>query len=394
MKKYWITILLGCTVAAFGQRNEHTELACDCPSCREKAASGKEFTLPGLEGLEAENHSPDEHDGHDHAVAEMEEHDEHEHGAECAHDHAVEVVLHDHDGDGIPDHDSHEEVAEHDHGEHEEGGLELSDEMLSKVGIEIREATGGTVVKASVFPAEIKLNRDRTAAVSPRYPSLVRQVFAEIGDAVKKGDVLASLENRETMAVYTVSAPLDGVIISKDLAVGETAGEEKVLFEVADLSSVWADISIFPRYQHEIRKGVPVEFVAHDGHTASGVVKYVSPIVSHETRTFKARCELSGADEDFTPGAFVRARIAVASIDAPVVVPRAALQEIDGETVVFVPEEHGFVAVPVQLGLADDARVEIRRGLKPGDPYVAAGAFALKAQMITSGMDPHAGHGH
>ena len=173
------------------------------------------------------------------------------------------------------------------------------------MGIQIREAKGGTVARSSVFPAEIKLNSDRAASVSPRYPSIVRQVFAEIGDEVKKGDVLASLENRETLAVYTIAAPLDGTIISKNLAVGEAASEDKVLYKVADLSSVWADISIFPKYQHLVRKGGKVQLIAHDGHTASGVIKYISPIVSHETRTFTARCVLKGADEDFTPGAFV-----------------------------------------------------------------------------------------
>jgi cobalt-zinc-cadmium efflux system membrane fusion protein len=266
--------------------------------------------------------------------------------------------------------------------------------MMQKVGIQVHEAESGTIARSSVFPAEIKLNRDATAAVSPRYASIVRQVFAEIGDAVRKGDVLASLENRETMAVYTVAAPLDGVIISKDLAVGEIAGDDKVLFEVADLSSVWADISIFPKFQHLLRKGVPVRFIAHDGHTAQGTVKYISPMVSHETRTFTARCVLEGVGEDFTPGAFVRAQINVETVEVPVMVPREAVQTLEGEKVLFVPGDHGFQTLEVKLGLADEHNVEIKSGLKPGDAYVAVGAFVLKAHMVTSGMDPHAGHGH
>ena len=378
MKKYWIITLLGLAVAVFGQQaGKNMELDCDCPPCREKAATGKEFTLPGLQGLENGN-GEQGHDGN-----------EHEHGVTCDHGHEPEAVPHDHDGDGVSDHDAHD-----DHADHAEGGIELPEGIIEKTGIKILNAQGGTVALSSTFPAEIKLNRDTTAAVSPRYPSMVRQVFAEIGDEVKKGDVLASLENRETMAVYTVSAPQDGVIISKDLAVGETAGEDAILYKVADLSSVWADISLFPKYQHLVRKNTPVTFVAHDGHTAKGVIKYISPIVSHETRTFTARCVLEGADEDFTPGAFVRARIVVKQVEAGVVVPREAVQRIEGESVVFTPSGHGFVATPVQTGTEDGSGIEIRSGLKPGDEFVATGAFALKAQMVTSGMDPHAGHGH
>ena len=359
------------------------ELACDCADCRAKAAAaaeGKTFTLPGLEGL---NQPVEQAFLPAHSANESCDHDHEQTGMSAPHD-AHEG--HDHDAHEGHDHDAHEE--------HAEGGLELSEAIIKKLGIQIQAAESGTVARTSVFPAEIKLNRDRAAAVSPRYPSIVRQVFAEIGDQVKKGDVLASLENRETMAVYTVSAPLDGVIISKNLAAGEAADEDKVLYQVADLSSVWADISIFPQYQHLVRKGAEVQFVAHDGHTASGTIQYISPIMSHETRTFTARCVLEGAPADFTPGVFVRARMVVEQVDAAVVVPRDAVQMLEGFPVVFVPDEHGFQPLEIRTGLSDGKQVQVLSGLMPGDEYVAAGAFSLKAQMVTSGMDPHAGHGH
>jgi cobalt-zinc-cadmium efflux system membrane fusion protein len=406
MKKYWITALLGIAIAASGQSVGSGDIPeCDCPSCLEKAASGKEFTLPGLQGLEEKQpadaiQDEHEHAGHAHDGDELAGEHGHVHsGPEnetevhpddtcCPSDGMVEKVPHDHNEGEVHNHTSHEG---HDHAAEE---IVLSDGMIAKLGLQILEAKGGMVSHSSTFPAEIKLNRDHTAAVSPRYPSIVRQVFAEIGDVVKKGDVLAALENRETMAVYTVMAPQDGVIIGKDLAVGETASEDKVLFEVTDLSSVWADISIFPQYQHVLKKGMPVQFVAHDGHTAQGVVKYISPIVSHQTRTFTARCVLAGADEDFTPGAFVRARIVTKQRDARVVVPLDAVQTIDGESVIFISGEHGFSPVPVKTGLMDDTGIEILHGLELNDRYVASGAFALKAHVVTSGMDPHAGHGH
>ncbi|MDF7822969.1 efflux RND transporter periplasmic adaptor subunit [Pontiellaceae bacterium B12227] len=371
---------------------------CECASCLAKKEGG--FTLPGLQGLEKQEN---DHAGHDHDVQAEETFAPHA----AAHQHvagdaccpvaapAVEPVPHDHDGDGIPDHDlhdDHDDHAGHDHGPVE--GIKLTQEMFDKIGIEVREAAGGTVAQSSVFPAEIKLNRDTSASISPRYASIVRAVYAEIGDEVKKGSVLASLENRETMAVYKLTAPNAGVIISKDLAVGEVVGDDKLLFEVADLSSVWADISVFPQYQHLLRKGMPVNFIARDGCVADGQIKYISPIISHETRTFTARCILQDARDDFTPGAFVRAKIKIKSIDAAVVVPREAVQTLDGESVVFVPSPNGFIPEVVALGLSDDRHVEIVSGLEPDEKYVAAGAFTLKAQMVTSGMDPHAGHGH
>lgn len=372
-----------------------TSVDCDCASCAAKKA-GK-FTLPGLQGLEKQEH---DHEGHAlggpteaKSAPDAEEHQHAAGDACCPVDApAAEPVPHDHDGDGVADHATHDAPADHDHGPAE--GIKLTQEMFDKIGIQVRAAAGGTVAHSSVFPAEIKLNRDTTAAISPRYASIVREVYAEIGDTVRKGGVLATLENRETMAVYKLTAPNAGVIISKDLAVGEVVGDDKLLFEVADLSSVWADISVFPQYQHLLKKGMSVNFIARDGCVADGRIKYISPIISHETRTFTARCILQDARDDFTPGAFVRAQINIKSIDAAVVVPREAVQALDGEQVVFVPGPNGFIPEVVALGLADDRRVEIVSGLEPDAIYVAEGAFALKAQMVTSGMDPHAGHGH
>lgn len=365
MKK--LVCFAGClllVVSVFAQHTHDAGGGCDCPSCKLKGTS--KFTLPGLEGLNKPEEPCEEE--HDHGQGQT--------GMSAPH--------------GEHGHDAH---AGHDHGGPAEGVM-LSAERMAKAGIRLQNAAGGTVARSSVFPAEIKLNRDRTSAVSPRYPSIVRQVFAEIGDTVRKGDVLATLENRETMAVYSVGAPRAGVIISKDLAVGEAASEGRVLYEVSDLSSVWADISIFPKYQHRIRKGMKVELVAHDGHTARGTVQYISPLVSRETRTFTARCVLEGAREDFTPGAFVRARIVVEQAGVAVAVPAHAVQTLDGEPVVFVPGDHGFQTLEIRTGLSDGKLVQVLSGLKPGDAYVAKGAFALKAQMVTSGMDPHAGHGH
>jgi cobalt-zinc-cadmium efflux system membrane fusion protein len=275
----------------------------------------------------------------------------------------------------------------HDHAAH-------GDHAAEPAALELKAASGGLIERQVAFPAEIRLNRNRFAAVSPRYAGTVRELHAEPGDTVKQGDVLAVLENRETLAAYTIHAPLTGTVIAKNSSTGESAGEETVLFEIADLSSVWAEIYIFPQYQQAIRKGAPVQLIAPDGRTAGTVIDYVSPLVSPETRTFKARCVLADSDGRFAPGSFVRAQIAVESVHANVRVEKDAVQMMNGESIVFIQDEDGVEPRDVQTGLSDGVFVEIKSGLKPGEKYVARGAFELKAELVTSGLDPHAGHGH
>ena len=310
---------------------------------------------------------------------------------------APECASHDHDappaeaaGHADDEHDGHDDDLEAGPAE----AIALAPDVAGKIGLVVREAAGGTVERWATFPAEVELNRDRMAAVTPRVASIVKSLHAAIGDKVKAGDRLAVLENRETLAAYEVVSPRAGTVISKQVSAGESAGEDTVLFEVADLTSAWVDVHVFPQYQHDIRKGQPVTLVATDGHVAETAIEYVSPLLARETRTLRARCVLENPDEDFRPGAFVRARIAVETRRVAVAVEPAAVQQLDGETVVFVAAGDGYAPRVVETGLAGRDLLEIRRGLSPGERYVAQGAFDLKAEIVTSGIDPHAGHGH
>jgi cobalt-zinc-cadmium efflux system membrane fusion protein len=261
-------------------------------------------------------------------------------------------------------------------------------------GVELKTAAGGPVERQFTFPAEIKVNRNRFAAVSPRYAGVIRELRVAFGDAVKQGDVLAVMENRETLALYPLVSPLDGAVVSVNGSAGESADEAAVLFEIADLSSVWVEIHVFPQYQQAVRKGMSVRLTAPDGSTAETMIDYVSPLVSPETRTALARGVLSGAGLGFAPGTFVSARLTVESVNAEVRVEKEAVQTVGGETVVFVKDADGIEPRDVQTGLSDGTFVEIKSGLKPGEPYVAHGAFEFKAELLTSGINPHAGCGH
>ena len=339
----------------------------------------------------------DGHEDHDDEVAHA-EHDDH--SGEKNDDHKDEDAHVDHsDEDEHDEHDDEAAHAEHDgHSsemkEEEEGVLEISPEMAKKIGLKTAKATNGEIHQFITLPAEIQLNRDKLASVSPRYASTVRQVFVEIGDAVRKNDVLASLENRSTLSVYTLSAPLNGTVISKNVSVGESIEEGINIFEIADLTSVWANISVFPKYLHNVKKGQDVVFIAGDGHEMSGTIHYVSPLISEETRTFIARCILEKPDVDFMPGTFIRARINTTNMTVAVRIEREAIQYFGGESIVFTKDAHGYETKVVKTGALDSKFIEIVAGLEPGETYVKKGAFTLKAELVTSGMDPHAGHGH
>jgi cobalt-zinc-cadmium efflux system membrane fusion protein len=207
----------------------------------------------------------------------------------------------------------------------------------------------------------------------------------EIRDLPTAGD--------DTVASYTLKSPLAGTIIAKHLTKGEKIDAEEV-FTVADLSVVWVDLQIPAGDLGLVKKGMRVEITSTEGKSAEGQLTMVGPVVSQESRTALGRVVLPNPDGLWKPGIFVKGLIQGESTSATVVVPAEAVQNIDGENIVFIPAGDGFKPVEVTIGQSLKGKTEILAGLKGGDQYVARGAFELKAVQVTSGAGGHAGHGH
>ncbi len=164
---------------------------------------------------------------------------------------------------------------------------------------------------------------------------------------------------------------------------------------IVDTSSVWVRFSVYQKDLARLEPGQQVTVDLGQGFAqASGTIEYISPLIDPQTRTAQARLELDNPQGTLRPGLYVEVRVDAGADAAAIVVPRDAVQVLDGENIVFVPAEEGFAAQPVELGRSDRDNAVILSGLEAGQPYVRKGAFELKAKIVTSGLDPHAGHGH
>jgi cobalt-zinc-cadmium efflux system membrane fusion protein len=116
--------------------------------------------------------------------------------------------------------------------------------------------------------------------------------------------------------------------------------------------------------------------------------------VDEKTQTALARVVLPNPQGEWRPGLFVTAELAVGEENAPVVIPKTAVQRMGGDPVVFIETSDGLEPVPVSLGRSNTTHIAVLSGLQSGQRYVAQGAFELKAKIVTSGLGAHAGHGH
>lgn len=206
-------------------------------------------------------------------------------------------------------------------------------------------------------------------------------------------------ENRQVpiCTTYEVTSPLSGTVIAKNVTAGENFTEDNttVIFTVSNLERLWLELRVPPNDLPRVRTGQAVAVTAADtAKEYSGRIVYVSPLIDEQSRTGFVRVVMENRDGGLRPGQFVTGRIHTVSAAESVVVPRAAVQLIEGESVIFVPQGDGFAPRPVTPGRASGGIVQILAGLKAGEPFVSSGAFELKSILLTSGMDPHAGHGH
>jgi len=236
----------------------------------------------------------------------------------------------------------------------------------------------------------LALNAERTRQVSARFAGVVTAVSKAPGDRVAAGDKLASIESNESMQVYALKAPIAGTVMARTVNAGETV-ELQTLFTISDLSSLWAELLVFPVDVARLRVGQPLSLRSADGALkANAHISHIAPAGDRDTQAIVVRASLDNRDGQWRPGLGVSADIAVAEIEVPIAVRSTALQTVDGERVVFIVTETGYEPRPVVTGRSDVEQTEIVSGLAAGERYVATDSFVVKAELEKSS----AGHGH
>jgi cobalt-zinc-cadmium efflux system membrane fusion protein len=263
----------------------------------------------------------------------------------------------------------------------EAGHVRLTDEQINAAGITVAQAGPAVIRETLAVYGSVVPNAERVRDVVARFPGIIRSLNKKIGDDVRQDESLALVESNESLQTYSVVAPIGGVVTVRNVNPGEQTGE-KVLFTIADLSTVWVELSLFPRDRAKVRMGQSVRVRSSDaGLTGEGKIVYVAPFGSSTNQTLTARVQLDNKARQWAPGLYVTADVTLAESQVPLAVRSEALQTLANTTVVFVRNEAGFESRPVRTGRTDGDSVEIVDGLQDGDAYAAAQSFIIKAEL-------------
>jgi cobalt-zinc-cadmium efflux system membrane fusion protein len=291
-----------------------------------------------------------------------------------------------------------EKHGEEEHGDehgHEEGGhddekMNLSVEQQKNGGIQLAKAGPIDIQQTLPLYGVVVPNAEHIQNIKARFPGVIRNLNRKQGDKVSVGDALATIESNESMKVYTITATMNGVITDRHGVVGEQTGDEP-LFVISDMTTVWVDLSVFPRDIAQLQLGqqVRVEQVQRKL-SDNGQIVYISAHANPVNQATSARVLLDNSRGQWIPGHFVNAQATLGKAPVAVAVWNDALQTLEGKTVIFVQEKGGFEPRPVRLGKVDSKFSEVLEGITAGETYVARNSFILKSEMGKESAE----HGH
>jgi cobalt-zinc-cadmium efflux system membrane fusion protein len=208
---------------------------------------------------------------------------------------------------------------------------------------------------------------------------------------------IKSLEPKATANLLPLIAPLDGVLISRQVVAGEGVDDSRTLFVIADTRRMLLTLHVRQEDARLVARGQAVRF-RPDGLAglpeATGAVAWVSTGVDRRTRTVEVRAELDNASGQLRDGTFGAGKVILRHEEQAVVVPSDAVQWEGDCFVVFVRDKHYlepgapkvFHTRTVRPGAKDGGNTEIIAGVLPGELVVSKGSSVLRSELLKNNL--------
>ncbi len=272
-----------------------------------------------------------------------------------------------------------------------EGRTTISAEASRKGGVKTERAGSAVMSELINLSGRIEITPEGKADLRAWYPGRIVELRGELGQAVRKGQVMARVESSSSLQTYSIPAPIDGVIIEKNVNVGDTT-EGKALFVVANPTMLHAEFFVYPRDAERVRVGQNVELHSLSGQAnLRAKVEAILPTADLVSQTLMAHVHLpASAADQFRPGMGVEGQFEIAVAPTPLAVRTKAIQRFRDSDVVYAKVGNTYEVRMLEIGRRTPEWTSVTGGLEPGTEYVTDGSFLIRADIDKAG----ASHDH
>lgn len=262
----------------------------------------------------------------------------------------------------------------------------ISSQLIADIRNDLLAAQQRISLARSTYDREKQLWEEKISAEQDYLQAQYDLRTAEINANRIQQKLLALGATSQGQTRYDIRAPIDGVITNKQVSQGQVVSEVNPIFEVADLSTVWVEMSIYAKDINAVKIGQKVTVKASAFEAQStGTISYVGALVSAESRVAMARVVIKNTDQIWLPGLPVNIDLTSDEVAVRLAVSLEGIQSLRDWTVVFARYGEYFEARPLLLGRRDNQHVEILDGLNVGDKYAAGNSFLIKADVGKAG---------
>lgn len=196
------------------------------------------------------------------------------------------------------------------------------------------------------------------------------------------GQIESIASTRQASSTVTFTSPIQGTVVAKEVQEGQYVDEGMLLYQLADLSKVWAYLDVYEKDVRFIKPGqmVAITADAHPGESFDGRVAFIDPEFDSQTRTVRVRVELNNAGGKLKPQMYIEGEIRIPVPNSLVVMSSAVLSTGKRDVVWIEVKPNVFESRDVVAGLSDGMEVQILRGLHEGDLVATRGGFMLDSE--------------
>ncbi|WP_320838311.1 efflux RND transporter periplasmic adaptor subunit [Zhongshania sp.] len=270
-----------------------------------------------------------------------------------------------------------------------EGRTRINADVADAMGITTGAAGSQVLVERLPLFGRLVADTNALTQLSARFEGVIKAIHVSLGQQVKAGTPLISIESNESLKSYVLRADIAGEIAALPVNVGE-ATSGRTLVSIVDRSRQVVLLKAFPddRRRVALNNSVQLRNDTMDV-IGEGEVQWISPLLNAD-QSADIRVSVDASNLALPAGSFIRGDVEVARYEVPLAVKRKALQSFRDFTVVYAKVGDQYEVRMLELGREAGEWVEVLGGLKPGTEYVTDNSFIIKADIEKSG----ASHDH